>query len=325
MTELNVFTNERRVDTPNGRLFVRDIPGEDPPIVLMHGFPDDHRSYDKLMPQLFPRRAVAFDWLGYGRSDRSDAAGFASEDHGSELAAVLDQLGITRAVLVGHDASGPDAVAFAVAHPRRVAHLVLLNTILGHRPSLRLPEMIRLLADPALTPLADAMVHDEAQRLWLLQHTADHWGLDALDPDGIAIQSILPQFFGDADQPDALTAIRAWTAGLFDALDREDALIDTGALRQLDVPVSIIFGETDQYLNTSLAAEIAGLFKDPSLHLVQNASHWPQHDQPQVVARLLERCQDAKTRADAPVSSTWAGASANRTSLDPSKEADEDS
>lgn len=33
MTELNVFTNERRVDTPNGRLFVRDMPAEDPPIV----------------------------------------------------------------------------------------------------------------------------------------------------------------------------------------------------------------------------------------------------------------------------------------------------
>jgi haloalkane dehalogenase len=294
MTELTVFTHERRVDTPNGRLFVRDMPGEDPPIVLMHGFPDDHRIYDKLLPQLFPRRAVAFDWLGYGRSDRSDAAGFAPEDHGSQLAAVLDQLGITRAVLVGHDASGPDAVAFAVARPRRVAHLVLLNTVFGHSPSLQLPEMIRLLADPALSSLADAMVNDDGQRLWLLQHTADHWGLDALDPDGLAIQSILPQFFGDADQADALKTIRAWTAGLFDALDRQDALIGSGALRQLEVPVSIIFGETDRYLNPSLAVEIAGLFNDPSLHLVQNASHWPQHDQPEVVAQLLERSKDAK-------------------------------
>ena len=239
-----------------------------------------------------PRRAVAFDCLGYGRSDRSDAAGFSPEEHGSELAAVLDELGIARAVLVGHDASGPDAVAFAVAHPQRVAHLVLLNTVFGHQPSLKLPEMIRLLADPALTPLADAMVNDEGQRLWLLQHTADQWGLDALDPDGIAIQSILPQFFGDADQPDALTAIRAWTAGLFDAFDRQDALIDSGALRHLEVPVSIIFGESDRYLNPSLAAEIAGLFRDPSLHLVQDASHWPQWNQPETVAELIRKATD---------------------------------
>ncbi len=288
MTEAAVFPNERRADTPNGHVFVCEIPGEDPPIVLMHGFPDDHRSYNKLLPRLAPRRAVAFDWLGYGRSDRSGAARFALEDHESELVAVLDELGITRAVLVGHDASGPDAVAFAVAQPERVAHLVLLNTIFGHQPSLKLPEMIRLLADPALTPLADAMVNDEGQRLWLLQHTATQWGLDAADPQGLAIQSILPQFFGDGGQPEAIAAVRVWTAGLFDSLDEQDALIESGALGLIEVPVSIIFGEKDRYLNPSLAVEIAGLFKDPSLHLVQNASHWPQYDQPEVVAELLK-------------------------------------
>ena len=208
MTEAAV-ANQQHLETPHGRVFVRDLPGEDPPIVLMHGFPDDHRIYDKLLPLLSPRRAVAFDWLGYGRSGRSGAAGCSPAEHGSELAAVLDGLGIPRAVLVGHDASGPDAVAFTVAHPQRVAHLVLLNTIFGHQPALRLPDMIRLLADPALRSLADAMIQDDAQRLWLLQHTAAQWGMDALDPEGIAIQSVLPQFFGDDDQPDALTAIRA--------------------------------------------------------------------------------------------------------------------
>ena len=91
------------------------------------------------------------------------------------------------------------------------------------------------------------MVNDDAQRLWLLQHTAAQWDMDALDPEGIAVQSILPQFFGDADQPDAIAAIRAWTADLFDALDKQDALIDSGALRRLEVPVSIIFGEKDRY------------------------------------------------------------------------------
>jgi pimeloyl-ACP methyl ester carboxylesterase len=296
MTQPGACTNERRIDTPNGRVFVREIPGEGPPIVLMHGFPDDHRIYDKLVPLLSPRRAVAFDWIGYGQSERSDAAGFSLEEHGSELAAVLDELEITRAVLVGHDASGPDAIAFAVAHPQRVARVVLLNTIFGHQSALKLPEMIRLLADPALTPLADAMVNEEGQRLWLLQHTAAQWGLDALDPDGLAIQSILPQFFGDADQPTALKAIRAWTAGLFDALDEQDVLINSGALSHLEVPVSIIFGEADRYLNPSLAAELAGLFKDPEFHLVQDASHWPQYDQPEVVADLLKRREDVDVR-----------------------------
>ena len=130
---------------------------------------------------------------------------------------------------------------------------MLLNTIFGHQPSLKLPEMIRLLADPTLTPLADAMVNDEGQRLWLLLHTATRWGLDTVDPQGLAIQSILPQFFGDAGQPDAIAAVRAWTARLFDSLDKQGTLVDSGALGRLEVPVSVIFGETDRYLNPSLA------------------------------------------------------------------------
>jgi pimeloyl-ACP methyl ester carboxylesterase len=37
--------NEQRVNTANGRIFAGQMPGEDPPIVLMHGFPDDHLIY----------------------------------------------------------------------------------------------------------------------------------------------------------------------------------------------------------------------------------------------------------------------------------------
>ncbi len=291
MNKIDTEISEHFVHYGEESLYVLDHAGEEPAIVLMHGFPDDHRAYDKVAPLLSPRRVVTFDWLGYGRSDRTDTVESSSDDHGSELKAVLDGLGIDRAVLVGHDASGPDAVAFAVAQPGRVAHLVLLNTISGHQPSLKLPEMIRLLADPAFAALADAMINDDAQRLWLLQYTAVQWDMDALDPDGIAVRSILPQFFGDTDQPDAIVAIRAWTAELFDALDSQDALSESRALQRLKVPVSIIFGENDRYLTPTLGAEIAELFTDVAVHVVQDAAHWPQHDQPEVVAELLKQCE----------------------------------
>lgn len=280
---------EVRVGTPKGRIFVRQVPGEDPPVVLMHGFPDDHRIYRRLLPLLSPRRAVAFDFLGYGRSDRPDDAGFSPEEHGSQLTAVLDELGVTRAVIVGHDASGPDAVCYAVAHPERVAGLVLLNTIFGHQKSLKMPEMTRLFAEPDLSPLADDMTNDANQLLWLLQRWAVQWELDASDPEGVGAQSILPQFFGGDDHPAALAAIRRWTAGLLGSLDEQDALIDSGALRRLEAGVSVIFGERDRYLNPALAAEISGLFSDPSFHLVRDAGHYPQYDQPGVVADLLKR------------------------------------
>jgi haloalkane dehalogenase len=53
------------------RIYVRDYSGADPPIVLMHGFPDNSHLYDRLVPYLSPpRRVVTFDFLGWGSSDK---------------------------------------------------------------------------------------------------------------------------------------------------------------------------------------------------------------------------------------------------------------
>jgi haloalkane dehalogenase len=165
--------------------------------------------------------------------------------------------------------------------------------VFGNQPSLKLPEMTQLFADPQLTTLADDLVGDPSQLLWLLQRWGVQWELDADDPEGIARTSILPQFYGDDQQPDAVASVRAWCAGLHDTLDQQDALAGSGALSHLHVPVSIIWGEKDQYLSPSLAAEIAALFPNPSVHLLPGAGHWPQHDQPDAVAELLKEPQTA--------------------------------
>lgn len=283
----------RHVDSPNGRIFLTEVPGEAPPIVLMHGFPDDHRIYNKLLPALFPRRAVAFDFVGYGRSERIDGADFSTETHSAEITAVLDALDIERAVLVGHDASGPDVVLYSLANPQRVAHLVLLNTVFGNRPSMKLPEMIQLFADTKLQTLADDMVGDPKQLLWLLQRQGMRWGLDANDPEGIVRNSILPQFYGDEYQPNAVASIRAWCARLHGELDQQDKMVGNGFLEHLEIPVSIIWGGKDSYLNPSLATEIASLFPKPFIYLLPDGGHWPQHDRPHEVAELLKRCETA--------------------------------
>ncbi len=77
---MTTHTSESGVPEPierhvqNGQVFVGEMPGEDPPIVLLHGFCDDHRIYHELMARLSPRRVVAFDFVGYGRSERPDGA-----------------------------------------------------------------------------------------------------------------------------------------------------------------------------------------------------------------------------------------------------------
>jgi haloalkane dehalogenase len=275
------------MSSPADRLHVVDRPGEDPPFVMMHGFPDDHRIYDRLAPLLSPRRVIAFDFFGYGQSGRA-ARTEEQTTPGKDLTAVLDSLALDEVVLVGHDASGPAAIEYGLEHPVRVPQLVLLDTYFGHAPALRLPEMIRLFADHELAPVADAMLADPAQLLWLLNHTArQFFGTDELPPDGIAVTSILPQFFADADTPDALAAFRAWTGTLFADLDEQDARIASGQLETADLPVTLIVGADDAYLGPDLARHLAELFAKSDVTIVPHASHWPQWDQPDVVARDL--------------------------------------
>jgi haloalkane dehalogenase len=281
---------QRSVNHDGGHLHVCDYPGHSPAIVAMHGFPDDSRIYDRLIGSLSPQRVVSFDWIGYGRSSRRESNAFAGTDRQREIRAVLDELELGQVVLVGHDAGGPEAIDFAATHPERIVQLVLINTYYGRSPHLRLPEMIALMADPALKPLADALLDDPDHRLWLLLYTGRRFGIDdSLPPDGIAVTSLVPQFFGDASQPDALAEIRSWTADIPDALDRQDAVIASGALQTTSVPALVIFGRDDPNLNPDVAQHISDLFKTSELQVIDQASHWPQWDRPDLVAELIKR------------------------------------
>src|SRR3712207_4232749 len=106
------------------RIRAREYPGDEPAIVLMHGFPDNLHLYDRVVPYLAGRRVVAFDFLGWGRSDKPAGYPYTATNQIGEIGAVMDAVGLDRAVLVAHDASGPPAIDWAFAHPDRVAGLV---------------------------------------------------------------------------------------------------------------------------------------------------------------------------------------------------------
>ena len=65
-------------------------------------------------------------------------------------------------------------------------------------------------------------------------------------------------------------------------------MIASGRLQTTTVPVSVIFGRNDPNLNPDVAHHLSSLFKNSQLHLVDQASHWPQWDRPEVVADLIK-------------------------------------
>jgi pimeloyl-ACP methyl ester carboxylesterase len=262
------------------RIYVRDYPGEEPALVLMHGFPDNLHLYDRLVPRLNPpRRVVTFDFLGWGVSDKPVGYPYTAANQTGDLEAVIAHLGLDRVALVAHDASGPPAIDWALDHRERVAALVLLNTYYGWVPSLRPPEAILFFSLPLVRTLARwLVVHSDAldRRLYTWQV-----GRFISDPDDR--RQVVSQLYEPfrAERP-AFFSLNADLLGTTIARRRRFA-----EMRSFTRPVRIIFGAADPYLNAGVAKRFNRLFSNSELFLLPNARHYVQIDEPEEVARLL--------------------------------------
>ena len=266
------------------RIYAREYPGAEPAIVAMHGFPDNLHLYDRLLPYLSSgRRVVLFDFLGWGQSDKPQGYPYTAANQEGDLDAVVQQLNLGQVVLVGHDASGPPAIDWALHHPERVASLVLLNSYYSAMPTLRPPEAIFLFSTPLLRniarPLSAMFNHALFRRLYWWQvgrffrdaEVRDEF-VPLLYQQFAATPSARPAFFRLND--DLLTTVRSRTA-------------NAAKLRELRRPVRIIFGGADPYLNKGVAQKFHQLFPGSDLFILPTARHFVQMDEPEEVARLI--------------------------------------
>jgi pimeloyl-ACP methyl ester carboxylesterase len=107
-------------------------PANGPPVILLHGFPDDVRAWDSVVPPLADAgMRVLVPWLrGYGPTRFLRAATPRSGQQAAlaaDLHGFMDALGIDRALLAGYDWGGRAACVVSVLWPERVAGLVSIN------------------------------------------------------------------------------------------------------------------------------------------------------------------------------------------------------
>jgi len=267
------------------RISVRDHPGDEPAIVLMHGFPDDHHLYDRTLPHLVPhRRVVTFDFLGWGESDSPVGYPYTATNQTGDLDAVIARLGLDQVVLVAHDASGPPAIDWALQHPGRVAALVLLNTYYGWMPRLRAPEAIILYSAPILRNLARPLM----RRFPGLDRRLYQWQVGRFIRDAAVREELVPRYYErfrgareafwrlNADLPRTMVSRAKRCA----------------RLRAFERPVRVVFGADDPYLNRHVARRFARLFPAAELQLIDGARHYVQVDEPELVAAAILRASE---------------------------------
>ncbi len=118
------------------RLWV-EVEGAGPPVVLLHGFTGSTETWHAVVDALSVRfRTIAIDLVGHGRSDApADLASYSMAACVAQVESVLDALQIERAHFVGYSMGGRVALAFALAHPERMASTVLVGASAGVRDS----------------------------------------------------------------------------------------------------------------------------------------------------------------------------------------------
>ena len=271
--------DEPIVQLDGERLYVRDYPGVGPPILLMHGFPDNLHLYDRMVAHLAPRRVVTFDFLGWGASDKPPAYRHTATNQSLQADAVIDELGLDEVVVVAHDASGPPAIDWALAHPERIAGLVLLNTYYQWTPSLRRPPAIALYSTPIVNNLARGLM----RRFETLDRRLYFWQVGRFIRDEGVREALVPQLYSQflAARP-AFWSLNADLLGTVLARRKMRA-----QMRAFERPVRIIFGDADRYLNKSVAQRFHELFPNSDLSLLPGARHYVQVDEPERVAELI--------------------------------------
>ena len=105
------------------------------PILLTHGFGATAGMWDANIGAVsVDRPAIVWDQRGHGSSDSpGDMDGYSEQISVADMAAILDATCVDRAVIGGMSLGGYLSLAFHLAHPQRVAALVLVDTGPGYR------------------------------------------------------------------------------------------------------------------------------------------------------------------------------------------------
>jgi pimeloyl-ACP methyl ester carboxylesterase len=263
---------ERTVEIAGIRTFLRERPGDGPPVVFVHGNPTSSLDWVPFLERL-EGPAIAYDLPGFGRSERPDPSRFDFSIHGyadfaEELLVELAPGGYS---LVVHDWGGHALIA-AQRDPGRVRRLVVSNAV----------------------PLNGSYRWHWIARIWRRRG----WGeLFNATSSRLAVSQLLrlarpglrqmPEEMVDAIwsswDPEMSRAI----LGLYRSADPEVLALAGRRLGELACPALIAWAVEDPYITLEQGRWFARVLPDAELEPIEDAGHWWWLDRPDYVDRVV--------------------------------------
>ena len=285
----------RILDVFGRRVFAVDEPaaGEErgSPLLVLHGFPTSSHDFVHALPVLAEhRRVVLLDFLGFGLSQKHDDDSFSLIEQAEVAIDVWRQLGITSGHLLGHDYGTSVATELLARRERRLLPIEIESvTLCNGSMHIELAD-ISVTQKALLHPTAGPLVARLSGRRFFGARMRNIFGR----PDSVAEETI-----------DAMwEAIRAEDGHL--CLPRISQYLQErrkfwhrwiGALKRLDLPVYVVWGEKDPIAVSAIAEQLQREITDVRLTWLPELGHYPMLEDPVAWGRAVAHSLDDKTPA----------------------------
>jgi pimeloyl-ACP methyl ester carboxylesterase len=247
--------------------------GRGTPVLFIHGFGASMYGWRHALPPVVAAgyRAVAIDNRGFGFSGKP-AHGYHNADYVRLIVALLDSLGISSAVLVGHSMGGAIAVDVAIAHPDRVRGLVLVDAA-GF--GVHWPGVLKM----ARWPFAGVVVTAFRAR-WITGRIVRS---TFADPSKVT-EADVDQYYAPVPQRDFGRALRGVLREF-----RFDSLGEGGAARlsRVQAPTLILWGDGDRWISLREGTRFAREMPRSEFVVMRRAGHAVPEESPDEFNRLL--------------------------------------
>jgi pimeloyl-ACP methyl ester carboxylesterase len=243
--------------------------GRGTPVVFLHGIGASMYGWRYALPPVVAAgyRVVAFDNRGFGFSDKP-AHGYSNAEYARLVVALLDSLGISSAVLVGHSMGGAIAAEVALAHPDRVRGMVLIDAA-GY--GVRWPGVLKIARWPFVGAIATAF-----RGRWI---TGRILRSTYADPSRVT-EAEVDQYYAPVPDPNFGRALRGVLREFrFDSLG--------GRLVAVHTPTLIVWGDADRWISLRDGSRFARELPRSEFVLVARAGHAVPEESPDEFNRLL--------------------------------------
>jgi haloacetate dehalogenase len=282
------FTTEMVATTGGAHILTR-CGGSGPPLLLLHGYPQTHFMWHRIVGQLARHhRVVVTDLRGYGDSigpaPAEDASNYRFRDMALDQVEVMRHLGHESFLVAGHDRGARTAFRLALDHPGAVRRLALLDVQPTHHAWTRMAPSIARRAWFWILMAQDGGIAEQlftsAPREWLfdkLVPPGPH-GRDALSEEAVAeyLRCFTPSM------------IRASCADYraFSGLDVAMEEADLAAGRKVACPTLVLWGE-HSYGRDDMVAIWRDYVADVGGGFIAGAGHYLAEEAPRETAAAL--------------------------------------